>query len=316
MELLLLFVAAAAVMVWSMMTCCFGCGVGMLYSPIYRNEWEKTGTAKWHWLGHLRIWRMIRNLLSIKIKFEPRAEEDMKRAESLLISIQPHGFIPVPALALMMDNTTKVFRLFPKIRAMVTSNLFIVPVLREACCVAGCITADGDVLRRRLRAKETTGMCIGGATEMFRSVHGEVNLCMDHQGALRIAFEERTPVMPFFSANVDDCFWCWYPIKCLSEWTRRRFRVGFPCVFLPAFRLPPNLYMHAARTLHPDGYGSIQQFADAYYVSMATLAHRYRTPTQRLFLSCWGRRVEIPVETPSADLARQVREMRAHPRGE
>ena len=312
MELVILGLVFFGLIVSSSLVLCLGFVVGMAYSPIYRNGWENTGDGKSEKLGRLGIWRSLRRWLKVKFVFEDGALDDAALDDAALddardaprrrgggdgdgdddgiggggglVCVQPHGFICYPAFIALADNTAKVFSMFPGIRGAAHSLPFYIPIIREIGCMIGFIQITREVLRRRLRSGVPTAIMPGGILEMFRTRYGRIDISLDHLGALHIAYEARRAVYPVYAANVSDLWWCWHPIPRLSEWMRSRFRVGFPCFFLPVLKLPPNLYLHVGRSIKPEEHPHIESYIEAYFSGMCIMAQKYRRPHQKLYL--------------------------------
>jgi len=158
-----------------------------LYKP---KQW--TSFREW------KVWEFIRNeILAIDVRgpgkqlyFDP--ESLREEEEKFIFAMHPHTLFAVSLTFFFVLN-----RSFVKFKAVGTSLLFAIPIVREFVSWAGTIHAREYDMRHALKNGQGLLICPGGMREVVR----RGNHIVERSGFIRLAMEFDAKLVPVWSTN-------------------------------------------------------------------------------------------------------------------
>jgi 1-acyl-sn-glycerol-3-phosphate acyltransferase len=186
-----------------------------------------------------------------------------------IVAIHPHGVYPAALDVLFAVNPEMM-----RFKAVATSILFKIPLLKEFAGLAGAIPANRSDILTALSCKDSIVLAPGGIRETFCTG----NEVVKRQGFLKIAHFTKVPVVPIWSPQEEQLYsvyfpWPWAQKKLLSAFYYPFFILSWGNPWVPFFWKRPSKPMdvYVGKVLHPEHYSTAQDLQDAFYREIETL---------------------------------------------
>lgn len=155
-------------------------------------------------------------------------QQALSAAAPCVLGVEPHSILPLGTIGLNQYAATAPL---PKLKLGATNAIFNVPLLRHIWTWMGCAPAGKKDLKALLAKGVTIGVVPGGVQECFYLEKGvETIYIKKRKGFVRLAMEERRPLVPVFIFGQSDVYNWWKPS---GKWYKSLSRsIGFaPLLF-------------------------------------------------------------------------------------
>lgn len=223
--------------------------VALAYGRYYWDGAEFTGARRSKWFRKLPLWRFFVHYFNVTTELHPEVSQMPPKARVLFVQY-PHGFSPLPFIALMLTaRDSPLAPWFKNIYLAGASAIAWVPGLRDFCLAGGYIDVGRDALRNFCRDRPDANLAIspGGMREMVRARYGRDDLYVGHTGFLKLARDAGFDyVVPIFVERQTDAFFCGRWLMPVRDWTLTHIGVPLPSFVIP-FPLPTSCKAHVGR---------------------------------------------------------------------
>lgn len=188
--------------------------------------------------------------------------------EQFILAVYPHGVYPAAIDVYFATNPA-----LSRFKAVATSLLFKVPLLKEAAGLAGAIPANRADMLTALSCKDSLVMAPGGLRDTFCDP-----IVVKRMGFLKIAMHAGVAVVPVWSENENALYTTWFP----WPWAQKQALTALLYPFglcawgapwLPFFWKRPAqpMELRIGAPLHPSQYTSEEAMHDAFYAALEKL---------------------------------------------
>jgi 1-acyl-sn-glycerol-3-phosphate acyltransferase len=236
-----------------------GTFIGLFYGRYYYDDSENSGTRNWPGLRRSCLWNPMRSYFSFRCEsLDAHLIENRSRA--VIYACRPHGLFAISCFL--------AFAAHPKsrVRCAVHRLIFWTPLLRDFAVWMGSFDATRDNIHAALSRSESIALVPGGVREMVQGADHR-----RHRGFLRIAYDEKVPVVCVYFGGEDRLFWTWQMLRGLREAFIDFMGYPFPSFFFGP--LPRPLTTLASKTaLQPLDYPNCDDFTRAFDTEMKRLS--------------------------------------------
>jgi 1-acyl-sn-glycerol-3-phosphate acyltransferase len=193
----------------------------------------------------------------------------LERREQMVVAIHPHGVYPACLDFWFACQGGDMLRF----KAVATSVLFKVPILKEFAGLAGAIPANRADMLTALSCRDSLVLAPGGIRELFQDPP-----IVKRLGFIKICMAAKVPVVPVWSQGENDLYRVWIPWPWLQKWLLSNFWYPFGVCswglwwlpFWPARPIKP-MEIRVGTMLHPTDYKTAEEMYTAFYEQLEAL---------------------------------------------
>lgn len=248
-----------------------------VYAKSYYDESEKNGSRRWPRFQAF-LTRLTENLQKTRFAYKivyQGGEADLEEriahylseregSEHAIFAANPHGVV---AICTLFNVITPLDSKWLNITVCIHQYIFAIPVLRELALWLGAIDVAKENIIERLKT-HSVYILTGGCREMIIDFDNPIQSY--HKGFLRIAFEQKKPVVPVIHIGQEDVFPSYS-----TRWLDTKIRIPiqnitgypFPTFFSP-FPFKEDLITYIFEPHLPEKYDTIEAFIDNYYTKI------------------------------------------------
>ena len=236
-----------------------------------RSEWARG----WHLGGQLRVATHYTTITSHEESL------NLDKRQHYMFAMHPHNvFCASELLTFIFPNTLSLFEEFTQSAVpLVASELLWLPGLGHLVAALGCESVGRDNLLAHVHAKHSVALIPGGIREMALAPRNRVDAVyiIHREGFLRIAYENRVPVVPILSLGEHTCHRLFASFAPLQRFCIYVFGYPFPMLafgrwltFWPLEGSDITLVTEAPHV--PEQYDSQAAFIEQYYAKLSAMA--------------------------------------------
>ena len=189
--------------------------------------------ARWMaFARHFPLFVLLRRYLQMTIDTPLPTElvqaDDAVDAQ-LLIAMFPHGTASDYRVALDGMINDVLPHTGPKLRTLVASVLFRLPIVREFCLFTGCVDARRSVAEGLLDNGHSLLVLPGGEAEQLQTEYGHDKVFLKKRlGFIKLAMRKNVPVVPSYVFGVSDYYYTSNALLGLRWWLMKKVAVCIP----------------------------------------------------------------------------------------
>ncbi len=259
--------------------------LGLWYAQFYVDSAPTDGSREWRAFRRWHVWRLLQSWFMFDVHYDDEEGVLNANARAYVCAVHPHGLWPVSGLlgfgvhgGLLSDFEDRTGK---RLYLGVTRLVFWVPFLRDVWLWMGCVDASRATIEKVLSEGNHIGLSPGGVQEMALSRHDRVEIYTHHTGFARIAWEQKSPLIPIYLSGENriyyTCTWLNDLCQPLRLWTARRLGYPLPSFFIP-FPRPVHLVAYVGRRIDTEKCESLDDVLCQYYTEMIRLMQRYEDP--------------------------------------
>jgi hypothetical protein len=226
----------------------FGIFFGLLYVPYYYDGSEYNGKRSWTWFRkNLRLWKLIHAYFGLKFDYKDEKKlADMMNKGPVMFNMHPHG---VWTMSGPYGAGTHAGLVNFEIFMGVTRIVFWIPIYRDLVLWTGGIDASGSTLEAMIKNGKSVGLAPGGVQEIILSNVDKLDLYFEHEGFLKLALENGTPLIPTFCRGENRIFITSDAFRSFRIWCCHVIGYPFPTFFLGPW--PVDLRIFVGSPIYP-----------------------------------------------------------------